>query len=250
MTNDDRIAELGRQCGALVDLAESHGLHLDVPACPGWSTGEVVRHTGGGHRWCSSVLDGGEALSSRPVGEPSVEDDDLLPWFTQGVAELLERLRTTPPGRPTWTPVAAGTAEWWMRKMVVETAIHRWDVAAAIAASSEDEAEPVPPAVAADGIDEYLGDFVTGLVARAPGERPGGLVELRAAEGLRWVVDLGPGPAASGESGSEGAADRTVVEGSASDLLLWLWNRLAHPLVHLGVSGDERVVERWRLLVI
>ena len=40
-------------------------------------------------------------------------------------------LRTTPPDTPTWTPVPAGTAEWWTRKMVVETALHRWDVAAA-----------------------------------------------------------------------------------------------------------------------
>jgi hypothetical protein len=78
------------------------------------------------------------------VGEPAVDQAELGPWFRDGLAELLGRLRTTLPDAPTGTPVAAGT---------------------------------------------------------------------------------------------------TQVEGSASDLLLWLWNRLPRPLESLVVTGDPRVVE-------
>jgi hypothetical protein len=70
------------------------------------------------------------------VGEPAVDQAELGPWFRDGLAELLGRLRTTLPDRPTWTPVQASTAGWWTRKMVVETAIHRWDAEAARAGSS------------------------------------------------------------------------------------------------------------------
>jgi hypothetical protein len=40
------------------------------------------------------------------------------------------------------------------------------------------------------------------------------------------------------------------VEGSTSDLLLWLWNRLPRPLESLMVTGDPSVVEGWRSLTI
>ena len=91
--------------------------------------------------------------------------------------------------------------------------------------------------MAIDGIDEYVGDFVVGLVARAQGERPGGRIELVAVEGGTWPVDLG-------------GTGTTRIEGSASDLLLWSWNRLPDPLDQLEVSGDASVVEQWHHLRI
>ena len=92
--------------------------------------------------------------------------------------------------------------------------------------------------MAIDGIDEFVSDFVTGLVARAQGKKPGGRVALRAVEGHTWSVDLGGGDTS------------TRIEGSASDLLLWLWNRLPDVSEKLEVAGDQSVVEDWQLLRI
>ncbi len=236
MTNDERIAELERQSEALAALAAGADLGRAVPTCPGWSVAEVVRHVGGAHRWCLRVVEGGEAPSSRPVGEPAVEEADLVPWFHEGLAALLGLLRTTPPTTPTWTPVPAGIAAWWVRKMVVETAIHRWDVEAALAGASK-QPPAIPAPVAIDGIEEYVGDFVVGLVARAQGERPRGRIDLVAVEGGTWPVDLG-------------GTGTTRIGGFASDLLLWFWNRLPDPLDHLDVTGDASVVEQWHHLQI
>jgi uncharacterized protein (TIGR03083 family) len=169
-----------------------------------------------------------------------VDEDDVVPWFRDGMGELLTRLRATPPATPIWTPLPGGTAAWWTRKMVVETAIHRWDAAMAFPGSFGPAADPVPTAVAGDGIDEFIGDFVIGLLARAKGERPYGRIELVATDApLGWCVDLG------GES-----RETTSVEGTASDVLLWLWNRLPRPLDQLTVSGDSSLVEGWRVLKI
>jgi uncharacterized protein (TIGR03083 family) len=176
------------------------------------------------------------------VGEPDVEERDLVPWFCHGLTELLRILRTTPPGTPMWTPLPAGKAEWWTRKMVVETAIHRWDVAAALGASSGARPEGVPSPVAIDGIDEYVDDFVRGLVTRTQGRKPEGQIELQAVEGHSWSVSLG------GTTGdSEGS---TQIKGTASDLLLWLWNRLPDAVDQLEVAGDQSVVADWEVLRI
>jgi hypothetical protein len=40
MDNEERVAELERQCDALANLAGSADLQLGVPTCPGWSIGE------------------------------------------------------------------------------------------------------------------------------------------------------------------------------------------------------------------
>jgi uncharacterized protein (TIGR03083 family) len=242
VTNDQRIAELERQGEALAEIAGGPALHLEVATCPGWSVAEVVRHVGGGHRWCISVVTGGEAPSSRPVGEPDVDERDLVSWFNDGLTELLGILRTTPAGTPTWTPVPAGTAEWWTRKMVVETAIHRWDIAAARDAGTGARPEGVPTSVATDGIDEYVDDFVRGLATRTPGRKPRGQIELQAVEGRSWSVSLGGTPGDSDTS--------TQIKGTASDLLLWLWNRLPDAVDQLEVSGDQSVVADWQLLRI
>jgi uncharacterized protein (TIGR03083 family) len=251
VTDAERLRQLAVQGDALVGLASGPELEQPVPSCPGWSVAEVVRHVGGAHRWCISVLDGGETPSTRPVGEPEVDQAALAPWLQDGLEELLGRLRTTLPDAPTWTPVPAGRVGWWTRKMVVETALHRWDAESALAGSKRTMVDPVPTPVAADGIDEYVDDFVVGLAARTPGERPSGRVGLAATEGpMRWSVDLGSAPVSSGPVSSGRPTETTQVTGSASDLLLWLWNRLPRPLESLMVTGDPSVVEGWHTLKI
>ena len=45
-----RYLLLPREGGLLADTAEGGDLEAPVPACPGWTVGEVVRHTGSVYR--------------------------------------------------------------------------------------------------------------------------------------------------------------------------------------------------------
>jgi uncharacterized protein (TIGR03083 family) len=241
LTNDWRLEWLQREADALADLASEPHLDLPVPTCPGWTVSDVLGHVGGAHRWCLSVVAAGEATSARPSSEPGLERSRLLPWYQEGATAVVETLRANPPDTPTWTPVPAGTSAWWTRKMVVETAIHRWDAADSVARCGGVEAEPVPSGVAADGIDEFFDDFLIGLVRRAGADAPGGPLELHSIDGARqWKTDLG----------GVGPGDTTTVKATVSDLILWLWNRLPDPLERLEISGDATMVVRWQNLKI
>jgi uncharacterized protein (TIGR03083 family) len=241
LTNGERLEWLQREADALVDLASAQHFDLQVPSCPGWTVADVLTHVGGAHRWCLSVVAGGEATSARPSSEPKLERSRLLPWYREGVTAVVQKLRATPPATPTWTPVPAGTSAWWTRKIVVETALHRWDAADAVARPGGGQVEPVPSGVAADGIDEFFGDFLLGLVQRTGADAPGGPLELHCTDGSRrWKTDLG----------GAGGAETTTVAATASDLVLWLWNRLPNPGRRLEISGDRSVVAKWQKLKI
>ena len=47
---------------------------------------------------------------------------------------------------------------WWLRRLLHETAVHRWDVETA--GAGPDQATPIDPEVAVDGIDELFDNFL------------------------------------------------------------------------------------------
>ena len=144
VTNDERIAELGRQGAALAEMAAGSGLDLAVPTCPGWSIAEVVRHVGGGHRWCIRRRHRGRG-SHRLARWASQRSRKRIwrPGSTMGCRSSSSSCARHLPTRPPGPRCRRGSAEWWTRKMVVETAIHRWDAEAA-RERREDRRSPEP----------------------------------------------------------------------------------------------------------
>ena len=212
--------------------AARRGLDAPVPSCPGWDVRALVGHLGrvqrfhGGHvtRGTSSEPDG-------PVPETPTDDEALLAWFEDGVAGLLEALRSTDPTSPAWTfaPHVAQVAAFWPRRMALETAVHRWDAQAAHGGG-----QPFAPDVADDGVDEVL--FVHRVADWA--DEPvtvQGVVAVRLTDtGTEHVVRVAP----EGLTRTEGEPD-AVVSGTASDVLLALWGRV--PLSR--VTTDEALAQ-------
>ena len=119
-------------------------------------------------RWC-------RAWTRRACWPPDIPDPVLLDWFRTGHAGLVSALETAAPDLACWTflPGAASPLAFWARRQVHETTVHRIDVqlaataagaagavaAAGAAAGPGRLVDPVPAALAADGIDELLMGF-------------------------------------------------------------------------------------------
>ena len=208
-----------------------------VPSCPGWDRTELLGHVSGVHAWVRAQLAAGPAERIRlsTVGRPP-HDGSLPTWYEQGAAALVEALEAMDVAAtwPTWAGPQPGT--FFARRMAIETALHRWDA----------DGSPVDPAVAVDGVDEHLELFAPRAPADALGDRPG-TIHLHAtdADG-EWLVTL----SGSGISFEHGHAKGDVaMRGTASDLLLWIWNRV--PVDgRFEVFGDSHLLEVWRRSVV
>lgn len=233
------LAVLRAEGDALV-AAASKDLSAPVPSCPGWDVAELVRHTAEVHRHKASVIRAGDVAAPWPERERAPRETDLvLDWYREGLDDLHRLLTETDPAQPARTWGTGSTVAWWGRRMAQETAVHRWDAENAVG-----NASPVDPELAADGIDEFLAEFIPGEEIQWQGRA--GTVHLHCTdtEG-EWTVGLRPGEVPIYEPGhSKGDA---AVRGPASDLLLFVWRRVEASDVE--VLGDETLArEFWGYL--
>jgi uncharacterized protein (TIGR03083 family) len=182
-----------------------------------------------------------ERWSFRNV-EPGPEDRAARQrWVEQGVAELLDVLADVDEQEPVWNWAQGVAPAWfWLRRMGLETAVHRVD-----AQLAADNLAPVDTEMAVAGVDEHLA-----MLLPLMGER---LVQLSTDSSLHvhctdaegeWLVRFTPeGPRVTREH----AKGDTALRGTASDLYLFLWNRL--PLDRCEVIGDDSLLRRWPDLV-
>jgi uncharacterized protein (TIGR03083 family) len=225
---------------ALRDAAAIGDLTARVPGCPDWSLRDLVAHLGAVQRfWAVTVAladdSGPPSAEQRGSREPSGE---LLEWFEESTRALVTALRAAGPDAPSWAwwgasgaPLTAGAVA---RHQVQEAAVHAWDAQDALG-----RAEPLPAAVAVDGVGEFLSVGLGSLGAWP--HRPA-RVQFQAIEGPSWTLDLSPSgatadPAASGEA-------VTRIHGSASRLVLALYRRI--PLDEVRIDGDREVAEQLR----
>ncbi|BEL08879.1 maleylpyruvate isomerase family mycothiol-dependent enzyme [Actinoplanes sichuanensis] len=225
----------GRSAAFREAVAAAPDLSVTVPGCPDWSITDLVAHLGAVHRfWAAAVAAGDES------GPPSADQlgdrephGDLLEWSAASTALLLAALRDAGPGAPCWTWWGASdaplTSTAVARHQVQEAAVHAYD-----AQESIGRAEPLPAAVAVDGVSEFL-QVGLGSLGAWP-HRPA-RVAFQAIEGPSWTLDLSPSgakadPPASGEP-------VTRIQATASDLVLALYRRI--PLVDVRVDGDRSV---------
>lgn len=242
MRTTEYIDSLQREGELLADAAEKAGEHASVPTCPGWTMGELVRHTSTFHRWAARIV--AEKLPG-PVPEDPVPHAPvgaaLVPWFRDGHGALLRTLRAADPGLECWAflPGAPPPLTFWARRQAHETAVHRVDAESARGG----ELSPLGAAFAADGIEELL----TGFHAR-----PRSRVRTGRARTLRvrpsdtdavWTVRLSPDAPPRTERSAAGPVDCELA-GPAHNLYLLLWNRL--PLDAVVVTGDRALAGLWR----
>jgi uncharacterized protein (TIGR03083 family) len=225
--------------------AAQTGWGRPVPQCPGWDAADLVRHVGGILGWMAAVVASGERVSLR-TQDPGPENlADLPRWYLASLDRALDVLGSADPGSAAWTfsRIGDGGVAWWDRRLAVEVAIHRWDAQHAVATDGGPSPDPLDGDLAAAGIEEFMIEFLPGLLAPESSGELSGTLHLHATDGpTEWWIDLeAAGPAVSGHIKAD-----TAIRGTRSDLLLWLTHRRSPD--SLEVLGRKEILGPWTRL--
>ncbi len=243
----DHATLLIAENAALGELLRDADLATPVPTCPEWTLDQLMRHVGRGDRWSAQIVADQSVEfvdpGTVPGGTPPADRNGQIDWLHDGVRELLGAVETSGPETPVWTFLGVRPACWWIRRRLHETLVHRADAALALGAGFD-----VDPAVAADGITEYLERVVirAGQEGPAGGDRPvdeGHSLHLHATDAAgEWtILGRSDGIAVDHEHGRATAA----VRGPARDLLLGVVRRGSVEDLGLEVFGDRAVWDTW-----
>ncbi|HEX4176619.1 MAG TPA: maleylpyruvate isomerase family mycothiol-dependent enzyme [Acidimicrobiales bacterium] len=240
------IETLRDEGARMTAAARATSADAPVPTCPEWMSRDLIRHTGGIHRWATRFVaearaePGSQTLEEVAGGWPG--NEELADWFEAGYIGLVAALEAAPPDLQCWTFLPAPSPlAMWSRRQAHETAIHRVD-AELTAGRTLDHLSPFTPAFAADGVDELLTCFVprrsTGLKSESPATLG---IECADDEGA-WVLTIGPHgvTTTAGATSASGQSD-CIVRGAAGDLSMALWNRGRDK--RLQVNGDRAVLD-------
>ncbi len=214
--------------------AAGRDLAVQVPSCPDWTTADLVYHVGDVYWSWRAVVEGRRTESSTGEFAPRPPDAELLAWAGEETRLLASVLEATDPHTHVWTWAPQKNVAFVQRRMAQETAVHRVD--AEIAAGFR---RPVPPDLAADGVDEFLDFFLPAEPASlaAPGES----VHLHATDsGDEWLVTVRDGAVTTERQHAKGDV---AVRAAVSDLLLLLWRRV--PPGDVEVLGDRNALDRF-----
>src|SRR5262249_36855826 len=158
-------------------------------------------------------------------------------WYREGHAALVATLEGAGAAVECYTFLPAPSPlAFWARRQAHETAIHRAD-----AESPSGRFTPFDAAFAVDGVHELLGGFLARRDGGPLGE-PVWVLRVHATDtGDDWIARVGDQGLALLDDEVE-SADCSV-EATASDLHLFLWNRL--PQERVTVKGDASLLDRW-----
>ena len=221
-------------------------LDARVPTCPEWDVAALVHHVGGFTGFWTHVLAEGTGRDKPTYAEPPLTDgpDAVAQWWVEVGDALLGELRAADPDTTVWTWAPSDqTAAFIATRCVHELAIHALD-----AQLARGDAQPIDPAVAADGIEEI---FVMMEAWRANGQHERGIFEgggetlhLHGTDEGRndeWLLTLGADGLVVERTHAKGDL---ALRGAVSDLELLLYDR--EPLGPVESFGDERVLDVWR----
>jgi uncharacterized protein (TIGR03083 family) len=245
------IACLRREGDLLAGAAERAGLDAPIPACPGWCVRDLLKHLGYVHRWAAGYVREQHARWVDRASEAEIlgggpQDGELVAWFRDGHAALVQVLEAADPGLTCWTFLdAPSPVAFWARRQAHETAIHRVDAEQAATAASGGTETGFEPRFAADGVDELIMGFLGRDAKRGSWHGPLGALGFHAEDGegpvahWRVVSELGHFAVAR----AAGPADCDVT-GPAAGLYLLLWNR--GDASGLDVRGDAGLLAEFR----
>ena len=227
--------------------AAERGLDIPVAACSPWTVGELAVHLGRVYIRVRAICRGGlnepppfneQFLVAGEAERALGRSPRVIDWFRSEAESTETTLRGLDPDHPVWTfspPHQRGG--FWQRRMAHETAIHRRD-----AESAHGVERPIAAGLAADAIQEITDAFIPTFRRRH---------SKRAATGERYLLrPTDSGRAWTVRFATEGVevepaprpADVTL-SGTASDLLLFLWQRV--PRDRLSIEGDPALLDRY-----
>jgi uncharacterized protein (TIGR03083 family) len=239
MEPGDYLATIRSEGTSLLATASGH-LDRPVPTCPEWDVAALVTHLGGVYGWVVGILESnGEPFQGKRPDPPG-ERAELPEWFASLHSQVIEALSTRPPDAPAWVFASSAPHEagWWYRRQALETAVHRVDTESAVG-----QVTSVEPLLAADGIDEFLMQFLPGILRRSGGGGLEGTLHVHCTDTPgEWWLDF---DAEGLTPKREHAKGDTALRGPASGLFLWLMNRQDASDAGMEVLGDGALVEAW-----
>jgi uncharacterized protein (TIGR03083 family) len=254
MERSKALAVIEREAARIVEIATQPNAERTaiVPTCPGWTLDDLLNHLGRVYAMMATAI--GDQLGDPPDRElipRRPEGQDPLDWMRERLDLLLPMLGEIPEDAARWNFVSGprSSVEFWWRRQVHETLIHRVDVELALRASVVLAA----PDVAADGIAERLLLSTFNEVEAEDLQLGQGMtVHLHATDApAEWTIDTAGARYARAHTNADAA-----LRGPAWSLDRWIWRRgsanrggeLAdEPLLpDLDVFGDLRAAEEWR----
>lgn len=230
--------EIGRFLAVVSDAAPD----TPVPTCPDWTVARLTTHLGLLYRWVDRLVRDSvqEPLWPHQLGI-TAPTDGLAEWTSKGFEQMLATIRTADPDAPVWSWGGDQHVWFWLRRMLFETLIHRCDAELALGRSPF-----IEPAVAIDGVDEFLSvlahAFWVAENLRALGGG-GETVHLHATDSSgEWLITLTP----EGFTWEHGHGKGTAaVRATAADLLLMTYGRVPPTGDAFTVFGDAELLGRW-----
>jgi uncharacterized protein (TIGR03083 family) len=250
-TKDFWLAALRAEGNAfLAAVSEPGVVTAAVPSCPDWTVGDLVRHLGAVyHRTRMNAGSAGVDDNWGPVvvpdEAPEPDGEGVVRWFADELSQVTAFLEELDPDLPTWNwAPQARVAGFWHRRMAHETAIHRWDAQLATRLP-----EPLESKLAGDTVAEALDTYLAAGRRRSPADATG-IAHLTATDlGQEWYVRLrGAGIALLDTDtllDDDAHPARAAASGTASDLALALWGRVAFDV--LETAGDIALLEALRV---
>ncbi len=235
------VAETSEEIVRFAGLVANADLDAPVPSCPEWDLGKLTRHSGSVHRWVAHVIStrATERVPPREVDLALPAQRTGLPaWLAAGASPLRAALATDP-ATAVWTWGEGGTVGWWARRMLHETTLHRMDAQLALGLEPE-----VAPALAFDGIEEFLANLPAFALDNIKGLVSGQSLHLHATDGPgEWTIELtDEGFTWAPEHGKATVALR----GPLTELLLLVYGRRRpHDTDRFDSFGDLAVADRW-----
>lgn len=246
------LAHLRTQSERFAAVLETCPPDARVPSCPDWDAADLLWHLTGVQRFWHHIV------SHRPAGpddyvetERPASYDDLLALFRAAHEQLASTLADADPAEPAWTWARDDqSVGFTYRRQAQEALIHRLD-----AELTAGDVTPLPPDLAADGVDEALDVIFGGLPDWGSFDPLPLYVEYRISDtGDSVWAQLGTfsgtapdGTVRSGEPDQHvvpapGRAADLVVSGTAERLDGWLWHR--YDATGISFEGDPEVRER------
>jgi uncharacterized protein (TIGR03083 family) len=234
MTERDYAALITSETATLASFARGVDLAARVASCPEWDVADLVRHTGTAHRWARHVIETRRPVPPKTVDRELPDDPAGLPdWLEAGATALVATVAATDPDAECWTWAGDQHVRFWPRRMAFETLVHRWDAETATGVPTA-----FPAALAADGLDEHLGNLPFFRdAARGDGETLH--VHCTDADG-EWLLTRTPEGLTVTD---EHAKADVALRGPAADLFLVLLGR--QPTETVEVFGAENL-EPWQ----
>ena len=244
-TKDFWLAALRADSPALQDAVTQAGPDAAVPACPGWTTADLVEHV-------TEVLHAvrehaPRGVTTRPEQRPTPPRpgwDDALDGLRRELTGTIETLEALEADLPAWNfAPQAKKASFWHRRVAHEISVHRWDAEAAAGRPT-----PVESKLAADGVSEVLDTWLPAGRRLGPTDLHGVVHLVSTDISYEWFVRLRGAGVALLDTGTILDSDdhhaRAQASGSASDLLLALWGR--QPTDRLVTTGAPRLIPALR----